>query len=311
MLSQIEHYTTFYGLVMACSLLSNDGSEAYEHDAGRIIDFYCRARDIDQAIIDEWKECIFEVLADVSVMDERAAIYSRRSVSREYKDVDLLYDVKSDVIGEISAKYSGVMAPNTMFVNPAWFDYSHVIVYHPTIRYKQILSAASSGWRVAARQVGIMRALGVGCAVDLESAKRKFLQCTYWCDVPSCVMLAYLCRATGDQAGARLYGDLFALLHNYLKDGVTVIPADVRGRYDPAAVVKYAQIASIYRDVCCAGNRADIDYSFVEVMMSEDISDSQKMAYINTYDRKTWTEAINPSYEGVKPIGFKGGAHGE
>ena len=311
MLSQIKNYNTFYGVVLACAMLSNDDSDAYRRDASAIVDLYCRARGVDEETIAEWKACIFDVLGKVSVLDERTFGYNDRAIRREYEDVDLLYDVKSDVISEISSQYRQPGALNSMFVNPAWFDYSHIVVYHPAVRYRQMQSAASSGWRVAARELGLMRALGIGCERDYAAAKRKFLQGTYWCDTPSCILLAYLCRIEGDEEGARLYGDLATLLKNYLKEGLTVIPADAMAQYAPRAVVTYGQIASIYRDICCDGNRYSIDYSFVEVMMSEDISDKQKMAYINNYGQKTYKEAINPSFDIVKPIGFKGGNHGE
>lgn len=310
MISQLSEYYAFYDVVLACSLLSNDGSDAYRRDAAELVSFYGQAHGFDADTIKAWTECVCSDLAAVSLLDEREAMYSRRAISRRYKELDLLYDVKSDVISEISGKYARAQT-NTMFVNPMWFDYTHVVLYHPAVRYRQLLAASSSGWCVAAREVGMMLALGIGVARDYEAAKRKFLQCIYWCDAPSCLMLAYLCRLTGDEAGAKLYGDLAQLLMRYLKDGVTVVPEAVRADYDAKAVVKYAQISSIYRDVCCKYNREDIDYSFVEVMMDDCIDDNRKMNYINNYNRNTWVEATNPSVGAPAHIGFAGGHNGE
>ena len=88
-----------------------------------------------------------------------------------------------------------------------------------------------------------------------------------------------------------------------------MVPRDVAGGYDPAAVVKYAQISSIFRDICCAYRLVDVDYSFVEVMLDSHVSDNQKMDFINHYQDKTWLNVSNPVLYHSRHIGFIGGKH--
>ena len=208
MYTRFKHYNTYYGAVMACTLLSNDGSPEFRRDAASIIDFYCAARGLEPSVAEQWKHDILDVLSQVELIDERDAEYRKRFVDRTYADRDFLYDIKGDVLFEICTKYR----ENTIFVNRDWFNYTHVRRYNPDVRFAQLKAASSSGWRVATRQVGIMLALGIGCRRDADAAIYKFLQGVYWCDVPSCIMAAYLMHLEGDEEGARVYGDLAVLL---------------------------------------------------------------------------------------------------
>ncbi len=298
-----HHFSTYYGLVLACTLLSNDDSADFRRDAKAIIDFYCRAYGRSAADAEQWESEILGTLAQVNLLDDREAIYSRRVISRDYREEDVILDVKGDVLAEISAKYSG----HSIFVNPAWFDYTHVHRYQPEVRFAQMRAAASSGWVAAARQVGIMLALGIGCAADVDAAIYKFEQCLYWCDVPSCYMLAHLYRERGETAKTRYYADLAFLLGRYLTDGITVVPSEAFAHYDREAIAKYALLSSIFRDICSEYNRADIDYSFVEVMMNDALDYNQKMQYVNEYDKKQWKNESNPVRYANSHIGFSGG----
>ena len=197
--TRFEHYDIYYGTVMACTLLSNDGSPEFRRDAAAIVDFYCAAHGLDRSVAEGWKTDVLDTLSRVESVDERDAAYRRRMVSSERHDRDYLYDVKGDVLAEICTKYKD----DTVFINRAWFDYSHVHCYNAQMRFAQIRSAASSGWRVAAREVGIMQALGIGCVRDVDAAVYRFMQCAYWCDVPSCYIAAYLMREAGDEAVPR------------------------------------------------------------------------------------------------------------
>lgn len=304
MLNQSRQYDAFYGAVLSCTLLSNDGSDAWRRDSASILSLLCRAYGYGAQVEAEWRQLILTDMLRLSLLGEREAAYSRRAMTRRYDEHDLVLDIKGDALIEISSKFA-----DGRHLSPTWFDYSHIHVYHPVIRYAQIGQAASVGWLLAARQLGMMLALGIGCEVDLEAAKRKFLQCVYWCDLPGAYLLSYLYRQEGDTENARVYADLAELLACYLHDGITVIPEADVVRFHPRALVLYAQVSSIYRDVCCAYNHEDIDYSFVEVMMAPDLDDNAKMEYINNYDRKEWKNVSNPITYRNGIIGFNGGHH--
>lgn len=294
----ITHYDVFYGVVLACTMLSNDNTPDYQQDAGAIVDFYCNAFGLPEFAA-QWKQSILGTLHDISVLGEREANFSRRATEHTCVEEDLLYDVKGDVLAELTGKFD----KPTFFVNPTWFDYAHIHAYNATVRYAQIRAAASGGWRAAARVQGVMLALGIGCTPDVNAAIRRFTQCAYWSDLPSVYMLAYLYEGLSKQQEALRYRQLAQLMQTYLLEGLTEVPASVRADYSDDAIAQYSLIASIHRDICWSYGLVDIDYSFVEVMMSG-LKQADKMVYINKYREKQWVYETNPVQVDSAPIGF-------
>ncbi len=293
-----SNYFPFYEMVKLSLLLSNRKDGKPDKDIHKIIEFIGEAYQFDFNFILFCLTKITDELSAISVVDDINAFKSLSSTNNEaLGDFPELLQIKCDALNEIieeTTKYDTK-------VNKNWFDYSYYRQYDAQARFAQLKATSTVGYIAANKLVGIMLATGVGCEKDLKEAILRFKQCVFWGDIPSIFLLAYALELDENKEQAIIYREL-ATLDSYFLKGVTVLPKKEEGK-SQAVKDLYAEISSIKHDVIYQYNMKDINYSFVEVMMSTDISHLQKLEYINNFSNYEWKEVTNSS-KTITKMGF-------
>lgn len=297
-----KNYEAFYNMVLATTMMSNDHTPKMKADGQRIIEFIGNAYGLDKGLIDYCKTTILDDMSAVGLTKDMTAGYSLRHCGDECSNDEILLDIKADVIAELD----GIGRQENREINSAWFDYSHYIVYQPEIRFEKINSASATGNLITTRQVGILRALGIGCEVDYASAERRLSQCALWGDIPSMRLLAYVYKLHGKEDKAKIFGEVAELSDKYLKAGVTVIPTKIKEQYSEDARTYYVYISTIKQDVIYAQGKFNIDFSFLEALASDSLDYYERMKYINKYSELEWKNVTNSSERPtvLKKLGF-------
>lgn len=298
-----KNYEAFYSMVLATAIMSNDHTPKMKADGKRIVEFIGNAYGLDKEIIDESKSIILEDLSVLGLSKDQMASYGRRCTGDECTDEEILLDIKADAIAEIG-RIANNNGKGRTEITPTWFDYSHYVVYHPSIRFEKINMTSATGNIVATRQIGLLRALGIGCEVDYEAAERRLLQCALWGDIPSMRLLAYVYQLDKKKDRACLFAEIADLSNKYLRSGVTVLPAEEKKAHSEEACVYYVYISTIRQDVVYAHGVYDIDFSFLEALASDKLDYFDRMNYINKYANKEWKNVTNSSERPVKALGF-------
>lgn len=292
-----ENYEAFYNCVLATAMMNNSLTPEYTKDCSKIVGFIAKAYGLSEALATRSEEYIFGALANIGKVADYKALYKSRDLNGGSGDVDILYEIKAEVL-ELLDKIGERFALNA-------FDYSHYKTYQPNIRYYKLNEASAHGIVIAARQIGILNALGIGCKKDYDKAVTRLTQCAYWGDIPSLYLLSYVYKLQGNALKAQSVAEVAALASEYLFAGFTVVPDNVRERYGEDVLHEYAFISSIKQDIINAYNKSEIDYSFVEVIMLPGLDYCAKMQYINNYDKKDWKNVTNSSYkELARKLGF-------
>lgn len=149
-----------------------------------------------------------------------------------------------------------------------------------------------------------MNALGIGCEANYAHAIARLTQCAYWGDIPSMNYLSFIYSLQGDEKKAKLWKEIVSLCQEYLRRGVTVIPATEAKTHSTEAVEVYACISSILQDIVYGLNHPTINFSFVEAVTTPSLTFYDRMSIINSYEQKTWKEVTNSSKKPRKSIGF-------
>ena len=280
-----NNYLAISDILLMVTMLATDFNEQLEKDASTIIDFIGNSFELNGNDVDELKRVVPNDLTILSTTDDVKA-YLADGGSKYYPELsDLLY-LKSQSILKIDQLQG--MTPENKFI----FDYKNLREYHPAIRFKELEGASTFG------------NADVNIEKNVESAIYRLKQCAYWGDVVSLYYLSYLYKELGQEDNAKLYKDL-AGLSDYLLEGRTVLPKEIKEQLDKEVIQTYAIISSIKQDIVLANNHKNIDYSFVEVMLSDNVDYYEKIEFINEYTSQRWKEITNSSNDPSKVLGFK------
>ena len=295
-----KSYDALYNSILATTVITNTFNEEAVSDCKKIINFVCEAYGKDEEFTSKIKKIVLEDLVCLGVMEDLNAFDAGKSFYKEYADLDKCLEIKYEIIRMLTDLRTSHPGTNFGFVN---FD--HYNVYQPCARYKKLLVSAMRGDLVSTRELGILQALGIGCEKNFEDAKRRFLQCTLWGDVQSAYLLAYLLRLMNDKKSI-VISEVAELMSSYLDDGITVLPKDVKEKYSEEANAYFIYISSIKYDVVYAYDLSFMDFSFLEVIMSDDADYNKKMTFIDQYRDKKWKSFTNKVTENTKrtKIGF-------
>ena len=296
-----ENYDVFYDMTLAATVMTNTYSSDATRDSERVLDFIAAAYGMNEEFTKKAKDIILKKLVNISVVQDIEAFDATKAYDTEYTELDKYREVKYDIISMLISERR-----NSPDMNYGWTDYEHYNVYQANARYRKLSQSATKGDIISVRQTAILRALGIGCKADLEDAARRLLQCALWSDVQSTYLLSYVCKLLGKVEKAKIFAELATLTEEYLDDGITVLPDEVKKSFSEEACMYYVYISSIKYDVIYAYNLKKIDFSFLEVMMSDKIGHGDKMKYINEYNKKEWKNCTNSVSETQKrcKIGF-------
>ncbi len=295
-----KNYFVFYNMVLSATIMSNTASDEFDADAKRIIDFIGKAYKMDDDFISRCSQVILEELVSLGLTTDQQAVYSSREYGDKFTGKDVLFDIKGDVLSRLQK----IGESERVDINKNWFDYSHYKTYDANVRFSKIYMASATGNLISTRQVGILKALGIGCEKDIDESAKRLTQCVFWGDIPSAYLLAYVYALSGDEKKSALYYEVAELVNKYLNSGYTVLPDEAKKTYSKDACTFYVYISSIKQDVVYAYNKASIDFSFIEAITSNKIDYFTRMSFINNYDMRDWKEVTNSSVKPSKRLGF-------
>ncbi len=290
-----DRYEVFYNMLLATSVMTNTYSDDAIEDAKKIINYIGEAYGVDADYIKEAERVILYDLATIATVQDFTAFDAAKSFEREYDDFDRYAEVKNEIVAmlENTRKHSYDQSCG-------WVNYSHYCVYQAQMRYRRLREHSVTGDLISTRMTGILLALGIGCEKDTVAAERKLLQCALWGDIPSAIFLAKAALDSGDKRHS-YFSEYAKLLSDYLAEGITVLDDSVKAKYSDEACLLYVYTSSIKYDVVYSLNNQKIDFSFLEVIMS-DIPFAEKMTYIDEYERKVWKKRTNSISEAAKSV---------
>ena len=286
-------------MLLATAVMTNTFSPDAVRDCTDVIDFIGDAYGVSDEYKAQAAEVILHDLAIVATVQDFTAFDAAKEFDAEYTDFDRYAEVKNEIISMLEN-----LRKNTYLQAPGWVNYTHYCVYQREMRYRRLREHSVTGDLISTRMEGIFLALGIGCEKDTAAAERKLLQCSLWGDITAAKYLARVARMSGD--GRAVYLSEYAeLLDTYLAGGITVLPDKVKAKYSNEACLLYVYTSSIKYDVVYSLGNPKIDFSFLEVIMS-DIPFAEKMTYIDEYERKVWKKRTNSITETAKStkIGF-------
>ncbi|MBQ7408931.1 MAG: hypothetical protein IJW13_06685 [Clostridia bacterium] len=296
-----KNYEAFYTMVASTFVMTNSRSEAFDSDCDKIIDLIGKSYKLSDEVILSCKNAIRDLLSPIGLVSDKNAIYSARTSQSSCSDDEILFDIKCDVLSDFD-KFADSRLPG---MNGEWFNYSHYLTYNAYVRFEEIKRASIGGQIIPNRQVAILQILGLGCEKDLQEGINRLIRCTAWGDIPSAKLLAYALELNGNTQKANDVWQTTELLDKYLYGGYTVVPQTEKQKYSETARTYYVYISTILQDVILANKRENIDFSFIEALLSEDLDYYKRMYYIHNYDRKEWTEVTNSAEKPSKKIGFR------
>ena len=287
-------------ILLTTTMLSNSFNEQLEEDAIKVIDFIGNAFKLDEKEIKKYKALIPDDLTILSTTGDVDAYFGNNG-DAEYPLIrDFLY-LKAEAILKILNIYN-LFASSTF--NQHYFDYKYLRPYFSDIRFKELELSSVKGNIEINRTVAIMLAIGIGCDQDVEAAIYRFKQCAYWGDISSLLYLSYLYELKGDKENSELFLNL-THFEKQIMEGRTLISKEDKEKYEEKTLQTFIIISSIKQDIVLSYNVSDIDYSFVEVMLMDNIDYYTKLDCINNYRSQQWKEITNPSINPNKTLGFK------
>ena len=295
MVRLFDRYEVFYNMLLATSVMTNTFSTDAVEDSRAVINFIGNAYGVGAEYIKKAEEVILYDLAIISTVQDFTAFDAAKDFDAEYTDFDRYAEVKNELIAMLEN-----MRTHTYLEPCGWVDYTHYCVYQPQMRFRRLREHSVTGDLLSTRMTGILLSLGIGCEKDVAAAKRKLLQCALWGDIPSAIFLSHVARESGDSRHGYLT-EYSELLSSYLAGGITVLPDGVKEKYSSEACLLYVYTSSIKYDVVYSLNNPKIDFSFLEVIMS-DIPFAEKMTYIDEYERKMWKKRTNSITEAAKSV---------
>ncbi len=299
--SIFKNYEAFYTMLTATMLMSNTPSGSFKQDCDKIIKLIGDSYGLDENTLENCKTAIYKSLSPISLVVDKNAVYSERNFNSKLCDLDVLEDIKCNVISALER----LAKSNVPCINPDWFDYTHYFSYNACVRYEEIKRASAGGNLFANRQMGILLALGIGTELNYEESLNRLIRGAFWGDIPSLKILVHVLKLKGDEEHAKIFDQTASLAQKYLHSGYTVVPEEDKKNYCNEAVTYYVYLSSILQDIVFAYNRHDIDYSFMEAVLSNELDYYKRMYYINNYERKEWKDVTNSACKPTKKIGFR------
>jgi len=299
----LKHYDAFNNMVLLTTLLSNVTDEKFDEDAKKIINVIGQAYELDEEIINECQRIITEELVIIPRNKDRLKFLEKQGIDSAKNSLNAMLSIKCDALFAISELNRRIGSS----LDGDWFDYNNYHIYNPELRYAQIKKAAVTGDLIVNKMIALMHYIGIGCNKDEPLAVLSFKQCMLWGDMFSVNMLKHIYRNKYDRK-YETYKDL-AALDKYLDNGVTVLPEKVANSINQDAKELYAYISSIKQDIILPLGKNRIDFSFVEVILLNNLSYRKKMFYINNYSNPNvtneWKDITNASAGKEAQIGFK------
>ncbi len=286
----INHYDSFYQMILSTTLLGNKVDEGWKKDALKIINFIGGAYSLEEEILIKLQDAIINEASKLSLISD--ATYNANVKSDES---NYIYDLKAKTIVFLQSFYS----PKDNF----WLNYKYKNNYFPEIHFYNMSQAARYSHLHACRQMGILYALGIGTKQNYNKAIQRLMQCVYWGDIPSFYMLACIYKQQKDKTNYNLFIELIKIADKYLYAGITEVKDK---EFSQKAIEIFSIISSIFQDVVklSLSNYLTIDYSFVEVMLMDKIPINVKHEYINEYTKGNWRDASNDPKDFGKSSSF-------
>jgi len=300
MFTNKDNYLAISNILLTVTMLATDFDEQLEKDSSLIIDFIGHSFDLNEQEINYLKKIVCDDLTILSTTKD-AGQYLIENGGKDYPEIsDFLY-----------LKMQAIMHLNNMTgVDNYLFNYEYLKPYYPSVRFKELESSSMGGNIDVNRTTALLLALGIGTKKDITASIYRFKQCAYWGDVISLFFLAELYKENNDEENAKLYKNL-SILSRYFYEGRTVLPKDVKEKYDEKTIQNFAIISSIKQDIVSSreNRRENIDFSFIEVILLDNISYYDKIQCINEYESNEWKNITNTSCDPNKRLGFniKGG----
>lgn len=295
-----NNYLAFSDMLLTITMLSNEFNDELERDSYEIIKFIGEVFSLSENEKEDSKNLITDELTRISTIDDVEAYQNYKKID-ELNKIDSFLYLKTVAISTLENIYQHFS--NDAF-NQYFFNYHYLRPYYPSIRFHELTTSAIKGNVDINRTLAIMLALGIGHEKDTRSAIYHFLQCAYWGDITSLYYLAYLYKKTGKKEETKLYEDLIELM-NFALEGRTVLPSKIKNKYSKKSQECFALIASIKQDIVLAKNISNINFSFLEVIFSDNIDYYDKIGYINRYSYEEWKEITNSSSNPKKKLGFR------
>ena len=304
MINDKNSYLAISDILLSVTMLSNNFNEQLEKDTLLIMDFVSKVFNLKEKDQQKYQDLILNDLTMLSTIDD-VNYYMEDGAARLYPKISEPLYLKAKTINKLYDIYSSFQREGKEWFA---FDYRNLRDYYPGMRFEEIESASAYGNIDINKVTAILLALGIGCKKDINAAINRFKQCAYWGDVSSLFYLAFLLLEKKDEQQASLYQNLASLSEAFL-EGRTILTKEEMKKYDEETRQNYVIISSIKQDIVLAYRKNDIDYSFVDVILMNDIDYYTKMAFINKYQEKEWKELTNSSFDPKKKLGFnlKGG----
>ena len=290
-----KRYEVFYNMLLAASVMTNTYTDDATDDVKKIISFIGEAYGVDADYIREAERVILDELVTIATVQDLTAFDAAKSFDTEYDEFDRYAEVKNEIIIMLEN-----IRKHTYIEQCGWVNHTHYCIYQAEMRQRMLREHSITGDLISTRMTGILLALGIGCEINYQEAERKLLQCSLWGDIPSAIFLAHVARMANDPRQGYL-AEYASLLTEHLACGLTVLDSKVKAEHSPEACLLYVYTSSIKYDVVYSLNNPKIDFSFLEVIMS-DIPYAEKMTYIDEYDRKVWKKRTNSITEAAKSV---------
>lgn len=298
-LDKKNNYLAVSDALLTITMLSNNFNEDLDNDSSKIIDFIFKSFEVSNDEIEFYKKKITDDLTIISTTSDVDAFYSNNS-SNEYPEIDNLLYLKCQAISKLNNL--SFRLKNSPF--QYYFDYNHLRPYFPHIRFYELESVSIVGDIDINRTVAILQILGIGCEKNQSVAINRLKQCALWGDISSLFYLSYLNELIDNKADALIYRNL-SELSPYMLEGKTILSDEDKNKYNKETNELFVIITSIKQDIILAFNINEIDFSFVEVILLDNIDYYTKMECINNYKSLEWKEITNSSYNPSKKLGFK------
>lgn len=285
----LDNNEAFKEILLATSILSNNSNPAWVRDSSKLINFICKAYEIDD-LAPHYIDIVTKQIDNLSLINEYKGLKQAHQFDDEYTEMDSFYDLKGKTLLQLATIDSKLDSLGFPFPNE--FTYDTNSNYLPSYRFDTILKASSYGDIQMTCQIGLMYATGVGYVVDYDFAIIRLKQAAFWGYVPALKYLAHIYEIIDDEENAKLYKELYNVSHLYFYDGIPSIPESIKDMYSEKTNELFLIITSIYQDIVVP-NGARIDYAFLEVMFSEKIPNTKKLHYVNNYRTNEWKSAIS------------------
>ena len=292
-------YLAISDMLLTITLLSNDFNKDLDNDSFKVIKFIGKSFNWSNDEIEKYHHLISDNLTVISRLKDIEAFKNDKNKKMNEELESLLY-LKCETLSKIKNIFNQYQQSD---FDESYFDYEYLRPYYEFIRFNELLKASAKGNIDINRTVAFLLAFGIGCKANRKAAKYKLKQCVYWGDYISLFYLSYLSYLMGEGDDYHLYLDL-SNLYDYIIEGKTVLPQDIKKKLNKKVIEEFSIISSITLDIRKTNNLNDINYSFIEVILKDSISYSQKMNYINDYKYGEWREELN-STKGKNSLFFE------